>query len=574
VTVAGPVDPAHRTGGPDRISALQLARSGFEPTWWRHAAIYQIYPRSFADGNGDQIGDLRGILDRVDYLERLGIDAVWLSPFYPSALADGGYDVDDYRDVDPRIGTLEDFDELVTALHERGLKLVIDIVPNHSSDRHERFRAAVEAGPGSPERDWYILRDGTGPADGDPPAEWESVFGGPAWTQVPDGQWYLHIFAKEQPDWNWAHPGVREDFLSTLRFWADRGVDGFRIDVASLLTKALPPGPLPPASKVGMDKLFSVDPQDYSAYPDGQHPLKDRDEVHDIYATWRDLFNQYQPALTAVAEAWVPAHRRVRYASATGLGQAFNFDLLRAPWEAARFRAVIEENLQLAARSGASTTWVLSNHDVVRHATRYGISGDENAWLCSGGTAPREDRVVGLRRARAASLLIMALPGCVYLYQGEELGLPEVVDIPPDVRQDPTFFRSEGAVIGRDGCRVPMPWTAAGPSYGFGTAGAHLPQPTWFADYAVEVQQDKPNSTLTPYRHALRIRHDQRADENLEWLESTPDVIAFRRSGGWISVTNFGNVPVPAPAGRLLLASEQAPAGLITPNSTHWLREP
>lgn len=343
------------------------ARAG-DPGWWRQAVVYQIYPRSFADGNGDGIGDLAGIISRVDHLAELGVDAVWMSPFYPSALADGGYDVDDYRDVDPRIGTLDQFDVLVEALHVRGIRLIIDLVPNHSSDRHEWFQAALAAKAGSPERDRFIFRDGLGENGELPPSDWRSLFGGPAWTRVPDGQWYLHIFAKEQPDWNWANPEVHADFLRTLAFWGDRGVDGFRVDVANALTKRLPEV-LPSQADLGDETLYAV----------GDHWLWDRDDVHDIYAEWRALFDRYDPPLMAVAEAWVPAERRVRYADAAGLGQAFNFDLLRADWDPEQFRTIVSDNLALAEPSGSSTTWVFSNHDVVRHATRYGLAGEATA---------------------------------------------------------------------------------------------------------------------------------------------------------------------------------------------------
>ncbi|CAL9669510.1 Alpha-1,4-glucan:maltose-1-phosphate maltosyltransferase [Streptomyces sp. enrichment culture] len=369
--------------------------------WWRQAVVYQIYPRSFADADGDGIGDLPGITSRVPYLRDLGVDAVWLSPFYPSALADGGYDVDDHRDVDPRIGTLEQFDELVAALHAAGIRVVVDIVPNHTSNRHAWFREALAAGPGSAARERYIFRRGKGPNGEEPPTDWTAAFGGPAWEPVGDGEWYLHLFAPEQPDLNWANPEVRADFLTTLRFWADRGVDGFRVDVAHMLAKDLTE-PLP-----SMQELWA------EGIPDGTHRLEDRDEVHAIYREWRAVFDEYTPPRTAVAEAWVPAHRRSRYASPEGLGQAFNFDLLQADWDAAAFRKIIEQNLELAHASGASSTWVFSNHDVVRHATRYALPAgtDLTAWLLGGGTDPRPDLAQGLRRARAATLLALALPG-------------------------------------------------------------------------------------------------------------------------------------------------------------------
>lgn len=539
--------------------------------WWRQAVVYQIYPRSFADGNGDGIGDLQGIISRVDYLAALGVDAVWLSPFYPSALADGGYDVDDYRDVDPRIGTLAEFDRMTTLLHEVGIKLIIDIVPNHSSNRHRWFIEAVAAGPGSAARDRYIFRDGKGENGQLPPSDWKSVFGGSAWTRVPDGQWYLHLFAPEQPDWNWANPDVHAEFLHTLKFWGDRGVDGFRIDVAHALSKKL-------TDELPDHETLTTQ----GAFGEGDHPLWDRDEVHQIYAEWRKLFNRYSPPLTAVAEAWVPAHRRVRYASPEGLGQAFNFDLLRASWDVKEFRRIIRENLELAGRSGASSTWVFSNHDVIRHTTRYGLPTEKptgdfggsvgQSWLKAGGPPDQEDRATGLARARAATLLALALPGSAYLYQGEELGLPEVATIPADRRQDPTFFRTKGEHIGRDGCRVPLPWTAEGPSYGFGSGPAHLPQPDWFADYAVSVQTGDPTSTLELYRTALGLRHRLQTDELIEWVDCDPEVLAFRRPNGWLSITNFGEHPVPLPDGELLIISS-GDGRELGPYATAWLQQ-
>jgi alpha-glucosidase len=517
--------------------------------WWRQAAVYQIYPRSFADANGDGIGDLAGITSRIPYLASLGVDAVWLSPFYPSALADGGYDVDDYRDVDPRLGTLDDFDRMIGALHAAGIRLVADLVPNHSSDRHEWFRAALAAAPGSPERARYIFRDGLGPDGALPPSDWQSIFGGPAWQRVPDGQWYLHLFAPEQPDLNWDNPEVRADFVRTLRFWSDRGVDGFRVDVAHGLAKRLT-DPLP-----STEELAGLGP--------GAHPLWDRDEVHDIYAEWRRVFQEYDPPRTAVAEAWVEPGRRARYAHPEGLGQAFSFDLLEADYDAEGFRRIIADNLAFARESGSSTTWVFSNHDVVRHATRYGlpVPGDGGPqkgreWLLSGGIEPALDRERGLRRARAATLLMLALPGSAYLYQGEELGLHEVAEIPDEDRQDPTFFRNAGVEIGRDGCRVPIPWTRGGSSFGFGTDGAHLPQPTWFGAVSVEAEEGDDASTLSLYRRALALRRRLQGPEELRWRDTgIPSVLAFKRPGGWCAVMNFGPDAAALPEGELLLAS-------------------
>jgi alpha-glucosidase len=548
----------------------QPAATGAE--WWRQAVVYQIYPRSFADSDGDGLGDLAGLTARIPYLAALGIDAVWLSPFYPSALVDGGYDVDDYRDVDPRLGTLADFDELTAGLHASGIKVIVDIVPNHTSSRHAWFTEALSAPKGSSARDRYIFRDGQGPDGTEPPSDWPSMFGGPAWTRVPDGQWYLHLFAAEQPDLNWANREVRDDFLTTLRFWSDRGVDGFRVDVAHGLAKNLRE-PLEPLT-AGRHPAAEWEGEA------GSHPLWDRDEVHDIYAEWRQVFDEYDPPRAGVAEAWVHPSRRLRYASPAGLGQAFNFDLLEANWTARDFLHVITDALADADRPGSSTTWVLSNHDVVRHASRYALpangalsnTANAKAWLLSNDTMPRLGRELGLRRARAATLLMLALPGSAYLYQGEELGLHEVADIPADRIQDPAFRRSGGADKGRDGCRVPMPWTTHGPAFGFSTSAAHLPQPDWFGPVSVQAQEHDPASTLRLYRQALGWRHRLRTVDSLEWMPGPGDqVLHFRRPGGWQSVTNFGPGAVPLPPGTVVVASGPLADGLLPADTTAWL---
>jgi alpha-glucosidase len=551
-----------------------------DPNWWRQAAVYQIYPRSFSDSNADSLGDIRGITAKVPYLKALGIDAVWLSPFYPSALADGGYDVDDYRDVDPKLGTLADFDEMAKALHAAGIKLIADIVPNHSSNRHEWFKEALASPKGSAARERYIFRDGKGTNGELPPSDWDSVFGGSAWERItePDGtpgQWYMHIFAKEQPDLNWSSREVRDDFLKTLRFWSDRGVDGFRVDVAHALTKDLTE---PLLSQLEL----SVANSGTDGFDDGSHPFWDRDEVHEIYAEWRAVFNEYNPPRTAVAEAWVHATRRARYASPAGLGQAFNFDLLQADFDAVEYREIITRNLAEARDTGASSTWVFSNHDVVRHATRYGLprgtgkhagSQDGKAWLLAGAPAGELDVELGLRRARAATLLMLALPGSAYLYQGEELGLQEVTEILDAERQDPAFFRDRGVQIGRDGCRVPLPWKVEGTSFGFGDAGSHLPQPDWFSKYAVEAQDGTEGSTLELYRTALKLRRELQTAEELEWVETgNPDVLHFRRPDGWQVVANFGGTAVELPEGAVLVSSSPLEEANLPANSTAWLR--
>ncbi len=540
--------------------------------WWRQAVVYQIYPRSYADQNGDGIGDLKGITSRVPYLKELGVDAVWLSPFYPSELADGGYDVADYRNIDPRIGTLEEFDVMLETLHANGIRVFVDVVPNHSSDQHEWFQAALKAAPGSPERDRYIFRDGKGENGEIRPSELVSHFGPTAWTRItePDGtpgQWYMHLFAKEQPDFNWDNQEVRDDFIKTMRFWSDRGVDGYRIDVAHALVKDLKNGHLPERQSYDVSVMKD----------DGTDDLFDRDEVHEIYASWRQVYNEYDPPRVAVAEAWVHANRRAAYASEKGLGQSFSFDLLGTPWNSKKFHDTIDYNLKASSKTGSSTTWVFSNHDVIRHATRFGLSDEINKnlpkWFRS---ADRESQInfkQGLERARAATMLILALPGSTYLYQGEELGMHEPLNIPSDQMQDPQWFRSEGS-ISRDGCRVPMPWTSTGSSFGFGPGGSHLPQPEWFKDVNVEKQDGVKGSTLEMYRDALRIRKDLICEEKLTWVKHwlNNNVLHFKRPNGWQSITNFGNKPIKLPKGQVLISSQPLVDGKIAPNTTVWLQ--
>ncbi|POX56764.1 alpha-amylase [Streptomyces sp. Ru71] len=542
--------------------------SSRDPDWWRQAVVYQVYPRSFADADGDGLGDLRGVTARLTHLAALGADALWLSPFYPSELADGGYDVADHRAVDPRLGTLDDFDALVAEAHRFGLKVVVDVVPNHTSDQHAWFQEALAAGPGSRARERYVFRDGRGHHGELPPTDWRSVFGGSAWDRVPDGQWYLHLFAREQPDLNWADDEVRADFRTTLRFWADRGVDGFRVDVAHGLAKDL----TEPLRDLGAPELS--DEAALAVLPAGSHPFYDRDEVHEIYRDWRRVLDAYSPPRAAVAEAWVPGERRALYARRDELGQAFNFEYLQAPWDAGALREVITVSLRHARAVGASATWVLSNHDVVRHASRLMLPAgtDENAWLLSGGRAPRIDTAAGLRRARAATLLMLALPGSAYLYQGEELGLPEVADLPAEVLQDPIWAQTGHVRKGRDGCRVPLPWTVSGPSYGFGAGGAWLPQPASFASYAVEAQDGTQGSTLELYRAALKLRRKLAEGEELRWAEDVPDgVLVFSRSEGWRCAANLSERAVPLPAGEVLLSSAPLEDGRLGPDTTVWL---
>ncbi len=486
--------------------------------WWRDAVIYEVYVRSFADSDGDGIGDLAGIRDRVGYLADLGVDALWLTPFYTSPMADGGYDVADYRDVDPALGTLADFDALLREAHGRGLRVIIDIVPNHSSDQHVWFREALAAMPGSQARDRYIFRPGRGTAGELPPNDWESIFGGPAWTRVPagdggPGEWYLHLFDRAQPDLNWANHEVNAEFDDILRFWLDRGVDGFRIDVAHGLVKA---EGLPDVGHGNQINLLGHDVL----------PYFDQDGVHEIYRRWRRLLDSYPGERVAVAEAWVPNPARLaQYVREDELHQAFNFHFLGAQWSAPALRDVINESLNASELVGAPTTWVLSNHDVQRHITRYG-----------GGA-------VGDARARAAALMMLALPGSAYLYQGEELGLPQVLDLPDDVLQDPVWERSGHTDRGRDGCRVPLPWSGQAAPFGFGAGGSWLPQPADWADRTVARQSVDDTSFLALYRRALRHRRELTGD--LRWLDTpSPDVLAFGRDGGFVCVVNVGDVPI------------------------------
>ncbi len=537
--------------------------------WWRSAVIYQVYIRSFADGDGDGIGDLAGIRSRLPYLRDLGVDAIWITPFYPSPMADGGYDVADYRDIEPLFGSLGDADGLISDAHQLGLRVIVDIVPNHSSDQHRWFQAALAAGPGGPERSRYIFRPGRGPDGSEPPTDWDSTFGGSAWARIPDGEWYLHLFAPEQPDFDWENPEVVEEFQDILRFWLDRGVDGFRIDVANALKKdqTFP--------DLGRDEQGVLVPH---AGPD--HPFWDRDEVHEVYRGWRKVSDAYDGDRAFVAEAWVDSPERLAaYTRPDELHTAFNFNFVRAAWDASALRTTIDGSRAAAGSVGAPTTWVLSNHDVARHATRYGRLD-----FTGGGVADDErvgpdtpiDPALGLRRARAAALLMLALPGSAYVYQGEEVGLPEVVDLPEDVLADPIWERSGHRVRGRDGSRVPIPWTRSGPSLGFGAGQPWLPQPAGWADLSVEAQEGVEGSTLELYRSALRLRRTLPGDD-LEWTDSAPDTLSFRRRAddGTVlgCVVNLGSEPVDLPAyDEVLLASRPLDGDRLPSDTAVWLR--
>jgi alpha-glucosidase len=538
--------------------------------WWRDAVIYQVYVRSFADGNGDGVGDLLGVRSRLRYLADLGADAVWLTPFYRSPMADGGYDVSDYRAVDPQFGTLGDAQALIADAHALGLRIIVDIVPNHSSDQHEWFEQALRDEPGA--RDRYIFRPGRGPEGTEPPNDWESIFGGRAWTRVADGTWYLHLFTPEQPDLNWENPEVRAEFDDILRFWLDLGVDGFRIDVAHGMVK------VPGLPDVGH-------PDQVTMHGHDELPYFDQDGVHEIHRAFRRVLDAYRPPRIAVAEAWAPDQERLSlYVRPDELHQAFNFHYLTADWSASGLREVIDESLEAAHRVGAAPTWVLSNHDVVRHLTHDG--GGE----------------LGRRRARAAALLTLALPGSAYVYQGEELGLPEVLDLPPEVLQDPQ--RDHATKQHRDGCRVPIPWTHDTPPFGFGPPGSReswLPVPAHWDSMTVEAQLADPESTLALYRAALRLRREQPAlgDGTLRWLDAgdaaagaaadapegaagdasggaaPPHALVFARDPGFVCTANLGAEPLEIDLpGELLLASEPPEVSgrrvVIPADSTAW----
>ena len=507
--------------------------------------FYQVYPRSFADGNGDGTGDLIGIRERLDHLVELGVDALWISPFYTSPMADGGYDVADPCDVDPRFGTLADFDDLLAAAHGRGLKLTVDIVPNHFSDHHPWFRSVLANGKDAPERDLFVIRPGRG-ADGDqPPNNWPSIFGGPAWHRLPDGDWYLHLFAPEQPDLNWANPAIGDEFERIMRFWLDRGVDGFRIDVAHAMAK---PDALP-------DVDLSVVSRMEGGMPDVRDVRFDRDAVHEIHRRFRATLDSYTGDRMAVGEAWVPHPERLaRYVRPDELNLTFNFELVQSKWGADAYRAAIDGSLTSMGLVGAPSTWVLSNHDVDRAATRYG-----------GGAT-------GVARARAAALVQLALPGAAYLYQGDELGLQNV-ELPDEVLQDPTWERSGHTDRGRDGERVPIPWSGTEPPYGFGTdPDTWLPMPEDWAGVTVEAEAADPSSTLALYRSALALR---RAEADLVsgefgWIESPAACLAFRR-GAITVLLNTSDAPVVMPEGEVLLASGPVD-GTVPGDTAVWVR--
>lgn len=523
--------------------------------------IYQVYPRSFADGNGDGIGDIAGIRSRLDHLSALGVDAIWFSPWYPSPMADAGYDVSDYRDIDPVFGSLLEVEALIAEAHAVGIRTIVDVVPNHCSDAHPWFQAALAGGPGAPERDLFWFRPGRGPNGDQRPTDWVGEFGGETWTRTtnPDGtpgDWYLHLFAPQQPDFNWDHPRVRAEFEDILRFWFDRGVDGIRIDSAGLLVKD---GTLP------------------EVQPDQPHPFHDLDGVHDIYRGWRRVADEYDDR-ALIGEVWLPDRQRfANYLRPDELHAAFNFDFLGCAWDASALRESIDGTLSAHAPVNAPATWVLSNHDVTRHVTRYGRADTRFSFAAKREGIPT-DLELGTRRARAAALLSLSLPGAAYVYQGEELGLYEVEDIPYALRQDPMWERSGRVDPGRDGCRVPLPWAGDEPPFEFSPAGAAapwLPQPADWKDRTASAQTGDSASMLELYRAAIQARRADPAlgDGELTWLPAPDGVLAFSRGGGFACVVNLSAAPVPMPAqGELLLASGPLDDGLLPSDTAVWLR--
>ncbi|GAA1867549.1 glycoside hydrolase family 13 protein [Myceligenerans crystallogenes] len=588
--------------------SIHAAATGSE--WWRDAVIYQVYPRSFADGNGDGMGDLPGVTARLGHLAQLGVDAVWLSPFYRSPQKDAGYDVADYRQIDPLFGTLADFDAMRSRAHELGLRVIVDLVPNHTSDQHVWFAEALAAAPGSAARERYMFRDGKGADGSEPPNNWQSIFGGPAWTRLapaghdgPAGpQWYLHLFDSSQPDLNWENEEVRAEFENVLRFWLDRGVDGFRVDVAHGMVKE--PGLPDWAGKVAMVEgadagqpgragatssdgtpvsNTAADAAEAESGGSNEGPMFDQEGVHEIYRAWHKVLAEYDDERCLVAEAWVsPMSRLARYVRDDEMQQAFNFAFLTTQWDAAAIRRVVAESLETMDAVGAPTTWVLSNHDVVRHASRLGLDEVADGPLNGiGPEDPQPDATLGLRRARAASLLMLGLPGSAYVYQGEELGLPDHTTLPDEVRQDPAFFRTKGKEAGRDGCRIPLPWEADAPGLGFGASGeTWLPQPEAYRALAADQQYGVAGSTFEMYRNALELRRAEGLGRGgLSWVTGyagAADVIALRVAGV-VVLSNLGTTPVVLPEGAEVLISSAPVAGdasgiAVPSDTTVWLR--
>ena len=494
--------------------------------WWQDGVVYQIYPRSFADSNGDGIGDLPGILGRLDYVAALGVDAVWISPIYPSPMADFGYDVADYCGVDPIFGTLADADRLIAQAHARGLRLILDFVPNHSSDAHPWFRASRTSRT-DPQRDWYIWRD---PAPGGgPPNNWLSHFGGSAWEwDAVTGQYYLHSFLREQPDLNWRNPAVRAAMYDALRFWLDRGIDGFRVDVMWVLIKddkfrSNPPNPAHAPDRGSYDALLPL----YTA---------DRPEVHEIVAELRDLVDGYGNRVL-IGEIYLPVERLMTYYGhdLRGAHLPFNFQLIDAPWSAAALAAIVRD-YEAALPAGAWPNWVLGNHDKARIASR-----------------------VGIAQARVAAMLLLTLRGTPTLYYGDELGMTDV-PIAPDRVADPAERNQPGIGLGRDPERTPMPWDAS-PGGGFTAGEPWLPLGD-HSEVNVAAESVRSDSMLMLYRRLLALRrtHSALSRGTLADIRSHGDVLIYERRHArmrLIVVLNLGHAAceVSIGAGQILLST-------------------
>jgi alpha-glucosidase len=532
--------------------------------WWRTSVIYQIYPRSFADADGDGLGDLKGITSRLDSLASLGIDAIWFSPFFKSPQKDAGYDISDYRLIDPIFGTNEDFDILLAKSKSLGIRIIVDIVPNHTSDQHVWFQAALNAAPGSEERAYYHFKEGKGVNGELPPNNWRSIFGGPAWSRINEsdgspGQWYLHLFDSSQPDLNWENPAIADEFDEILRFWLRKGVDGFRVDVAHGMVKraGLPDATIydenlreRPISKLSMQEAEEAVP--YWGQPG----------VHDAIRRFRKVIDEFEDRAMCAEASMSPLPRLAMWVRPDEYHQSFNFDYMHGAYEPAAIKKIVTDSIVEYGKVGASSTWVMSNHDGIRHATRLGIAPENTPRPGDGihPTDPAPDEALGLRRARAATSFMLGLPGSSYLYQGEELGLPEAWQLEGKYRQDPTYARTNGERIGRDGCRVPLPWEAGvGTANGFNTTGkSWLPQPDNYRVFSRNLQEGVAGSTLELYKRLLKERKVFGMGSGaFRWAEEYQDKNTLAYINNHVLVLiNFGPEPVVVPAGEVLVTTQ------------------
>jgi alpha-glucosidase len=535
------------------------------PQWWHQAVLYEVFLRSFADANDDGVGDIAGLISRLPYIKDLGVDAIWISPWYVSPMLDSGYDVSNYFDIDPLFGSLEDVKNLIDASHELGLRVVLDMVANHCSSQHPWFQAALASPEGSKERDWFYFKDGKGGSGEEPPNDWKTIFGGSAWTRTQNldgtpGQWYFHLFDSSQPDLNWKNEEVLKRFDDILRFWFDRGVDGLRLDAVS---------------GIGKDDDY----RDVGFAPDdlyrpdiwGPVPFFDAEGVHDVLRRWRHLAQEYPTEKFLVGEVVVrDVDRLARYMRRDEIQSTLSFDLCKIVWNADAFRRMIN-TLQSACLEGRSwITWTLASHDEKRTVSRYSQDGPAEGVLAD--VTP-----IGHERARAAYMLALALPGSACIYQGEELGLWEVTDIPKDRLRDPIYFRTGKQELGRDGCRVPLPWGTKGPSLGFSTSHeSWLPQPKGWAKVSVAAQLDDATSTLNFFRSLLAFRstifdNDEWA---ITWEPSPTGVLVLRRGSDFVCVVNFSGEPFRIGEHEEVLVSSSplTDGRVVVVNNGAWLR--